>query len=506
MKKGRIFKIFLFSAGLLGLFLLLIWIVFYLLTGTVIERKLEEQAASTSEAIISGLQEQLLLLENNALELSYSADVADMLLAKDPFSFYEAGGKLAGEKSPVAGLLRPADVVILFDNDGMFFRLRGSIGNTACKKSFSLAEKDRGAVFSFGSENRDYIAACEPVKDGQKTLGTLVFLVEENRIERMLKTYNRSEDIGVILLAGDRILCTDRPLQNTTLESIKSEAVFFSEKEIGLSGFRILVYSYRKGLNGLSAYFRVALPVTAVILLLTIAFFVKYMRDHMVEPIELMRERSLKYLLKKQISAHFTVNTLNVIRALIYKDDKETASDTCDELAALLRYANAGEDRIPLSEELYVIGQYVAIMRTRYPGMIEIDIPEEEGFEEIMIPRMLLQPVVENAIVHGLSGSKGKISIDVNLNNEDLYIKVSDNGKGMDEDKLAELIKDIRSADAPEVKESEELHHIALQNIERRIKTQCGEKYGIDISSRTGEGTCVTLHLPHIQAESAQTS
>ena len=70
MKKGRIFKIFLFSAGLLGLFLLLIWIVFYLLTGTVIERKLEEQAASTSEAIISGLQEQLLLLENNALELS----------------------------------------------------------------------------------------------------------------------------------------------------------------------------------------------------------------------------------------------------------------------------------------------------------------------------------------------------------------------------------------------------------------------------------------------------
>ena len=195
-----------------------------------------------------------------------------------------------------------------------------------------------------------------------------------------------------------------------------------------------------------------------------------------------------------------------MIRALIYKDDKETASDTCDELAALLRYANAGEDRIPLSEELYVIGQYVAIMRTRYPGMIEIDIPEEEGFEEIMIPRMLLQPVVENAIVHGLSGSKGKISINVNLNNEDLYIKVSDNGKGMDEDKLAELIKDIRSADAPEVKESEELHHIALQNIERRIKTQCGEKYGIDISSRTGEGTCVTLHLPHIQAESPQTS
>lgn len=222
----------------------------------------------------------------------------------------------------------------------------------------------------------------------------------------------------------------------------------------------------------------------------------------MVEPIELIRGRTEKYLLKKQINAHFTVNTLNVIRALVYKGDKAEASDTCDELARLLRYANAGEDMILLSEEFYTLEQYLKIMRTRYRGMIDIEMDDDDFYEELLVPRMLLQPIVENAVTHGLAGSKGKISISAEVIGEDLFIKISDNGKGMSEEKLKEVKKTITDADSLEINEPKELRHISLQNIERRIKTGCGDKYGIDIESEPGKGTEVTVHLPVVKRES----
>ena len=157
---------------------------------------------------------------------------------------------------------------------------------------------------------------------------------------------------------------------------------------------------------------------------------------------------------------------------------------------------------ILLSEEFYTLEQYLKIMRTRYKGMIDIDIDEEDFFEEILVPRMLLQPIVENAISHGLAGSKGKISISAQVTGEDLFIKISDNGKGMSKEKLKEVKKTITDADSLEINEPKELRHISLQNIERRIKTESGDGYGIDIESEPGKGTEVTVHLPVVKKES----
>ena len=329
-----------------------------------------------------------------------------------------------------------------------------------------------------------------------------MLLSDEAKIGSMLRTYNQSEDIGVILYSDDRILCSDKLLDHDSLDIIREKAAAVYEKEVGLSGFGLLLYSYGTGLAGVASYFRVALPVTILILVFTIVFFAWYVKNKMVEPVELIRERTEKYLLKKQINAHFTVNTLNVIRALVYKGDRAEASDTCDELARLLRYANAGEDMILLSEEFYTLEQYLKIMCTRYRGMIDIEMDDDDFYEELLVPRMLLQPIVENAVTHGLAGSKGRISISAEVTGEDLFIKILDNGKGMSEEKLKEVKKTITDADSIEINEPKELHHISLQNIERRIKTECGDGYGIDIGSETGKGTEVTVYLPVVKKES----
>ena len=502
MKKGQILKNFIMAISALGIILVFIWVFFYVLTRSVIDRNLAEQTKSSSEAIIYGIEEELLMMENSAIELAGSEAVIDMLKEDDTYSFYRSGAGLSEEKSGISGYMQGSENVVVFDENGRFFRLRGSVDNTALNRAFLLISGKTGGVISISSGNQNYIGTYEAVKEGQKILGYSVLLSDEAKIGSMLRTYNQSEDIGVILYSDDRILCSDKLLDHDSLDIIREKAAAVYEKEVGLSGFGLLLYSYGTGLAGVASYFRVALPVTILILVFTIVFFAWYVKNKMVEPVELIRERTEKYLLKKQINAHFTVNTLNVIRALIYKGEKAEASDTCDELARLLRYANAGEDMILLSEEFYTLEQYLKIMCTRYQGMIDIDMDEDDFFEEILVPRMLLQPIVENAVTHGLAGSKGKISISAQVAGEDLFIKISDNGKGMSKEKLSEVKRTIIDADSLEINEPKELRHISLQNIERRIKTECGDKYGIDIESEPGKGTEVTVHLPVVEKES----
>ncbi|MCR5277993.1 MAG: histidine kinase [Lachnospiraceae bacterium] len=501
MKKGQILKNFIAAIGLLGIILVLIWTFFYVLTRSVIDRNISEQTRSSSEAILYGIEEELLMLENSALELAAKGDIIDMLMEEDTYSFYRKGAVLSEKSSILSGYMQESENVVVFDANGRFFRLRGKLDNTALNRIYYSINGENGGVISISTGDQNYIGTCEAVKNGRKILGYTVLLSDEAKIERMLKTYNQSEDIGVILYSGDRILCSDKNPEPATLENIRKEAAVY-EKEVGLSGFGLLLYSYGKGLAGVTSYFRLALPVTILILLVTVGLFAWYVKNKMVEPIELIRERTEKYLLKKQINAHFTVNTLNVIRALVYKGNKQEASDTCDELARLLRYANAGDDMILLSEEFYTLEQYLKIMCTRYQGMIDIEMDDDDFYEELLVPRMLLQPIVENAVTHGLAGSKGKISISAQVAGEDLFIKISDNGKGMSREKLKEVKKTITDADSLEINEPKELRHISLQNIERRIKTESGDKYGIDIGSELGRGTEVTVHLPVIKKES----
>lgn len=498
MKKGQFLKRFIMAICFLGIVLVLIWSFFYILTRSVISRNLTEQTRSSSEAILYGIEEELLMLENNALELAGSEEIASMLKEEDIYRFYKTGASLSEGKSPISAFVRKADNVIVFDDGGLFFRLRGSIDNTALNRVFGLSDKKEGGVISVSSGGQNYIGTYEPVTREKRTLGYVALLSEEARIERMIRTYNRSDDIGVILYSGDSILCSDKLLEHSSIDIIKKEADVIYEKEVGLSGFGLLLYSYGEGLTGLTSYFRIALPVTVIILLFTVLFFAWYVKNKMVEPIELIRERTEKFLLKKQINAHFTVNTLNVIRALIYKGNKEKASDTCDELAGLLRYANAGEDLIRLSEEYYSLEQYVKIMQTRYPGLIEMDMEEDDSFEKMLIPRMLLQPIVENAITHGFAGSKGRICISAKTEGRELFIRITDNGRGMEKEKLSALKRLISDSDDFEIREPRELHHISLQNIARRIKTEYGGEYGIEIESEPGIGTEVTVHLPKI--------
>ncbi|MCR5249296.1 MAG: histidine kinase [Lachnospiraceae bacterium] len=478
----------------LSLAVVTLWVIFYVLMIRMVRGNMRLQAETGAGAITSAVEEELCSMEDTAFNLARLERVTDMVQASRAKDLLDAGGRFLDENPILPGNIRNDDSVVVFRADGLFYRLKGNMPNTTLKRVFYLCENGGNRTLTVASNGLTYIGAWEEIwTDGKKT-GYVAILTGLGRIRGILEAYNDLDYLGVVLLSGEEILFSNKEIRYEELPAIAAESVFSKEKEIGLSGFRLFVYCERSFSGQVSTYFRRVLPIMILILVVMILMQRQLYRSEVGRrEAELERERSLLSLLKKQISAHFTVNTLNVVRAMIKKGEKEPAAHICDELSTLLRYANGGEAYISLLEEFYVLRQYVGIMQARYPGKIDAEIEEEDFFDEVYIPRMLLQPVVENAIQHGLGGGGGKIRVSAVRVGEDIDVSVEDNGSGMSEEKLAELEREINS---PAGDEKGELQHVALRNIQRRIRMVCGEGYGISVRSKEGEGTEMRLHLP----------
>jgi two-component system sensor histidine kinase YesM len=153
---------------------------------------------------------------------------------------------------------------------------------------------------------------------------------------------------------------------------------------------------------------------------------------------------------------------------------------------------NKGKEVVTVREELQHVRSYLEIQQIRYQDILkyEIDVPESlYGYE---IPKITVQPVVENALYHGIKEKRGggTIRVEGSEDENDLFIRVIDNGMGMDEERMAEVIRGLSDKN-PEAKKI-----YGLYNVNERIRLGYGEEYGISMESAYGEGTTVTIHLP----------
>ena len=199
-------------------------------------------------------------------------------------------------------------------------------------------------------------------------------------------------------------------------------------------------------------------------------------------------------ILQAQINPHFLYNTLDSIRWLAVIQNVENISDMSSALINLLKYNISKKDTIvDLKEEIEGIKNYETIQKYRYGDTFCIEYSIHEDTLNCKIIKFILQPLVENAIFHGIntSDSDAKIKITSEIQNNDLVIKVIDNGVGMD----VENWEDIS------IKKKKMHTGIGLKNIEERIKLYFGQQYGIELSSEIEIGTTVKMILPLINTE-----
>lgn len=191
--------------------------------------------------------------------------------------------------------------------------------------------------------------------------------------------------------------------------------------------------------------------------------------------------------LQAQIKPHFIYNVLNSILSLSYLDlDKARIMIT--DFASFLRSSFSFENTnslIPLEQELTLIQAYINIHQTRYPEQLEWEIQMDEPLN-ILIPPLLLQPLVENALFHGLKNKNGKVIMTIKKEQQMIEIKIEDNGRGMTQEILEKVL-----SEEPSVHQS-----VGIRNITKRIKKY--ENATFHIASIVGEGTTVTLRFPLI--------
>ena len=205
--------------------------------------------------------------------------------------------------------------------------------------------------------------------------------------------------------------------------------------------------------------------------------------------------------LHSQINPHFLYNTLEMIRSQALDRDVPEIADMAETLANMFRY-NIGQPQslATFEQELENVKNYFLIQQYRFQNRFELQIDidsEDSEILECQIPRLTIQPIVENAVHHGLErrSGKGMVRISAFLTEQRLIIRISDDGAGMSRTQ-AEALREKLNAGMDGLITSGTRHGIALVNISERLKLYFGEEYGLSFSSAEQCGTIVELTLP----------
>ena len=225
----------------------------------------------------------------------------------------------------------------------------------------------------------------------------------------------------------------------------------------------------------------------------------KLMEEVRQEEISL-RKTELKAL-QAQINPHFLYNTLDTMSGIANAQNCPMVSGMCHSLSAIFRYSlNMTDELSTVQNEMAHVRNYLYVMDVRNGSTIAYDYQIDSDTLADQMPRICIQPVVENALTHGLRNVRRKdkkLLIRSEHVNENLVITVQDNGAGMDAESMNRLL------DQNDMKRVESGISIGILNVNARLKRLFGEKYGLHIESTAGEGTTVTITVPAVSTENS---
>ena len=217
------------------------------------------------------------------------------------------------------------------------------------------------------------------------------------------------------------------------------------------------------------------------------------------------RERLVKdsqiRALQNQINAHFIYNVLESIKMTAEIEGEYGISDAVTALGKMLRYNMKWSGAtVQLSEELDYVRHYLLLMNLRLDYTIELktDVPKE--FEIIEVPKMSLQPIVENAVLHGIEEIAEDAVVSIRAVREGLncMLIIHDTGCGMDSTQLLKLQEKLKNTQSPGEGDG---RGIGLKNVQERLHIAFGEMYGLEVASDPGKGTTVTMCIPVYQGK-----
>lgn len=219
--------------------------------------------------------------------------------------------------------------------------------------------------------------------------------------------------------------------------------------------------------------------------------------------IKLQQKEAELYALQSQINPHFMYNTLETIGMAVEEGEDETVVEMVSLLGRMLRYSISNKEKtVPIEQEIQHTRDYLTIQKIRFEDRLEFSIHEEIDIKNYITPKFILQPIVENAIKHGLDHQE-EFKVDIlitddgkSLGSQEAIFKIRDNGPGIPEDILSQLNQYLQS-DPMGKRDSK----FGLINVHGRLIMMFGEQYGLQINSEVHKGTEVIVSIPLITRE-----
>ncbi|MGP4105836.1 sensor histidine kinase [Virgibacillus sp. L01] len=213
----------------------------------------------------------------------------------------------------------------------------------------------------------------------------------------------------------------------------------------------------------------------------------------------LVKEMELKHL-QNQVNPHFLFNTLNTISKMAYLEDAKSTSGLIDSAATLLRHSLGEiEHRVSLKDEVKVVEDYFHIQKVRFSERITFHLDIDETCLGLEVPRLTLQPLIENAFIHGIEGKEegGAISLVIYQDLKNVIVEISDDGVGMEQEKVNQILSLTKQ-------QEEHVGHstgIGLTNVIRRLQLFFRLTHIVEMKSKPGQGTVIKLILPRDKEE-----
>ncbi|MGI5894315.1 MAG: cache domain-containing sensor histidine kinase [Candidatus Merdivicinus sp.] len=198
-------------------------------------------------------------------------------------------------------------------------------------------------------------------------------------------------------------------------------------------------------------------------------------------------------MLQSQINPHFLYNTLNCMAGIGFAYNVPEVVTIASAMSGFFRYCIKGPDLVEVREEIECVEEYLKIMAIRYQNKFRYTIAVEDSIFGLKVPKMILQPIVENALYHGIEQKKdpGYLSISAKVEADYSIFTIEDNGKGIDPEKLILLQNQLEHTENTSSKKS-----IGLSNIHSRIQLLYGLQYGLSVESEENIGTIIRIRLP----------
>ena len=208
---------------------------------------------------------------------------------------------------------------------------------------------------------------------------------------------------------------------------------------------------------------------------------------------KLNQSRAEYKILQNQINPHFLYNTLESIKMTAVVYDQDEIADALTQLGDLFRYSiRESEDYVAVKDEVNHAKTYLSLIKIRYQEKLELEFDVDEKLLEKKVIKFILQPLLENAVVHGIArkAGPGKIKLGLEKKGDNLVFSIDDDGCGASESDLAEIIEKINTR--------EEIYSdsIGMANVNQRIKMLCGDNFGLTVTGTPGEGFSVKIIVP----------